>query len=79
MAIKVQKIKKLPHPRFLTKNPVGAEANTRGTPIRLVSSAYWVAVNFLFVMLAMKAAYAAVPMPLLRFSKAITADKVGTL
>jgi hypothetical protein len=79
MAIKVQRIKKLSHPRRLAKNPVGAEANTRGTPIRLVSKAYCVAVYFLFIMLAMKAAYAAVPMPLLMFSKAITADKAGTL
>lgn len=36
--------------------PVPEEAITRGIPMRLVSSAYWVAVNFLFVMLAMKAA-----------------------
>ena len=55
-AAKAQAIKKGSQPRFFAKKPVGAEAITRGTPIRLVKSAYWVAVNLLLVMLAMKAA-----------------------
>lgn len=55
MAIRVQAIKKLAHPRFLARNPVGAEANTLGTPMRLVRRAYCVAVNRLLVMLAMNA------------------------
>jgi hypothetical protein len=79
IAIRVQDIKKDSQPRFFARKPVGAEASTLGTPIRLVRSAYCVAVNLLFVILAMNAAYAAVPMPLLRFSKAITPDRAGTL
>lgn len=55
MAIRVQAIKKLAQPRFLARNPVGAEASTLGTPMRLVRSAYCVAVNLLLVMLAMNA------------------------
>ncbi len=37
----------------LAIKPVGAEASTRGIPIRLESRAYWVAVNFLLVSEAM--------------------------
>ena len=72
-------MKKLSHPMCLARNPVGAEATTRGKPIMLVSKAYWVAVNFLLVILAIKATKAAVPMPELRFSKAITPDSTGIL
>ena len=49
-------MKKASQPTLFARKPVGAEASTRGTPIRLVSRAYCVAVNFLFVMLAMNAA-----------------------
>jgi hypothetical protein len=55
MAIRVQTIKKLSHPTFFARKPVGAEAKTRGIPMRLVSKAYWVAVNLLLVILAIKA------------------------
>jgi len=55
MAIRVQAIKKLSQPKFLARKPVGADANTRGTPMRLLRRAYCVAVNLLFVMLAMNA------------------------
>ena len=60
-------------------NPVGAETKTLGTPMRLLNKAYWVAVNFLLVMLAMKATKAEVPMPLVKFSKAMTPDNAGKL
>ena len=59
--------------------PVGAEAKTRGTPIKLLKRAYCVAVNFLFVRLAIKATKAEVPNPALKFSKATTAAKAGML
>ncbi len=55
IAIRVQAIKKVTQPRFLAKKPVGADASTLGTPIRLVRSAYCVAVNLLLVILAMNA------------------------
>lgn len=55
IAIRVQAIKKLAQPIFLARKPVGAEANTLGTPMRLVRRAYCVAVNLLLVMLAMNA------------------------
>ena len=55
IAIKVQTMKKLSQPTFFARKPVGAEANTLGTPMRLVRRAYWVAVNFLLVMLAINA------------------------
>ena len=64
---------------LFTLNPVIADAKVRGTPMRLVNKAYWVAVNFLLVMLAIKATKAAVPMPLLKFSNAITPDRAGML
>ncbi len=79
IAIRVQAIKKLSQPKFLASKPVGADARTLGTPMTLVRSAYCVAVNLLSVMLAIKAMYAAVPKPLLRFSNAITADRAGIL
>ncbi len=77
--MRVQTIKKPSQPIFFAKKPVGAEATTRGTPMRLERSAYCVAVNLLFVMLAINATYAAVPMPPLRFSKAITPERAGIL
>jgi len=52
----VQNMKNPSHPRRAARNPVGAAAMTLGIPIRLLSRAYWVAVNFLLVMLAIKAA-----------------------
>ena len=55
MAISVHAIKKFSHPIFLAKKPVGAEASTLGMPMRLLKSAYCVAVNLLFVMLAINA------------------------
>ena len=55
MAIRVQAIKKLAQPIFLARKPVGAEANTLGTPMRLVRRAYCVAVNLLLVILAINA------------------------
>src|SRR5574340_29122 len=79
MAINTQKIKKFSHPICFARKPVGAEASTLGTPIRLLKSAYWVAVNFLFVMLPINAAYAAVPMPPVRFSNAMTPERAGRL
>lgn len=48
----VQTRKNPSHPRCFARNPVGAEANARVTPIRQLRSAYWVAVYFLFVILA---------------------------
>ena len=62
-----------------TRKPVGADTRTLGTPIRLDSRAYCVAVNRLWVMLAINAAKAEVPMPPVKFSKAMTADRAGTL
>ena len=44
IAMRVHPIKKTGQPRVLARNPVGAEATTLGTPMRLVRSAYWVAV-----------------------------------
>lgn len=79
MAIKVQAIKKPSQPKYLAKKPVGADANTRGTPMRLLRRAYCVAVNLLFVMLAINATKAAVPIPALMFSKPITPERRGTL
>jgi hypothetical protein len=67
------------HPTRWAANPVGAEASTRGNPMMLVSSAYCVAVNFLLVRLAMKAAKALVPMPPVTLSKAITPESAGRL
>ena len=55
MAMRVQAMKKGSHPMFLARKPVGAEAKTLGMPMRLLSRAYWVAVNFLLVMLAINA------------------------
>jgi hypothetical protein len=55
IAISVHEIKKVSQPRYLAIKPVGAEAITLGIPIRLVRRAYCVAVNFLFVILAMNA------------------------
>ena len=55
MAIKAQKMKNDSHPRYFTIKPVGAEAITLGTPIRLLKRAYWVAVKRLSVILAIKA------------------------
>ena len=78
MAINVQKTKKGPHPNCLAIKPVGAETRTLGTPMRLLNKAYWVAVNFLCVMLAMKATKAEVPMPPVKFSNAMTPDKAPT-
>lgn len=48
----VHAIKKPRHPIASAMKPVGADANTLGTPMRLLNSAYWVAVNRLSVMLA---------------------------
>ena len=79
MATRVQATKKPYQPTCLAINPVTEEARARGIPIKLVSRAYWVAVNFLLVMLAINATNAAVPIPLLKFSNAITPDKAGTL
>jgi len=79
MAMRVQAIKKLSQPKLLARKPVGGDANTRGTPMRLVRRAYCVAVNLLSVMLAMNAIKAAVPIPALRFSKPITPERRGTL
>ena len=56
VAIKVQNRKNPVHPMASAIKPVTEEASTLGIPIKLVSKAYWVAVNFLLVMLAMKAA-----------------------
>jgi hypothetical protein len=55
IAIRAHAIKKLNHPMFLAMNPVGADAMTLGIPMRLLKRAYCVAVNFLFVMLAINA------------------------
>ena len=55
IAIRVQTMKKLAQPTFFARKPVGAEANTLGTPMRLVRRAYCVAVNLLLVILAMNA------------------------
>lgn len=52
-AISAHRAKNRNQPKDSAMMPVGAEASTRGTPIRLDSRAYWVAVNFLLVMLAM--------------------------
>jgi hypothetical protein len=40
MAIIAHARKKISHPTFLARKPVGAEASTLGTPMRLLSSAY---------------------------------------
>ena len=79
MATRAQTIKKLSQPMCLAIIPVTADAKARGMPMRLVNKAYWVAVNFLLVMLAIKATNAAVPIPLLKFSNAITPDSAGML
>ena len=55
-AAKPHTIKNWLHPRCFARYPVGAEANTRGMPIKLDSNAYWVAVNRILHRLAMKAA-----------------------
>ena len=52
---------------------------TRGMPIKLLSRAYWVAVNFLLVRVAMNATYAVVAMPLNRFSLVIANANPGKL
>ena len=49
IAIRAQEIKNPSQPMCFAKNPVGAEAITLGTAMRLVNSAYCVAVNFLLV------------------------------
>ncbi len=49
MATRAHVIKKPSQPMVLAINPVTDEATARGIPIRLVSRAYWVAVNFLLV------------------------------
>ena len=54
--MRTQRIKKFSQPKCFAINPVGAEAITLGTPMRLLRSAYWVAVNFLFVILPINAA-----------------------
>ena len=54
-AMRVQRMKKVGHPVDWAIMPVVDEMITRGTPIRLESRAYWVAVNRLSVTLAMKA------------------------
>ena len=54
-------IKKDSQPIIFARYPVGADIITRGMAIRLLSSAYWVAVNLLSVMEAIKARKAAVP------------------
>ncbi len=79
IAISVHAIKKLSQPRFFARKPVGAEASTLGNAITLVNRAYCVAVNFLFVILAINATKAAVPIPLLIFSNAITPESRGIL
>ena len=56
---------------------MGAPAITRVTAMRLVSRAYWVAVNRLSHRLMRNAAYAAVPIPLHRFSIPIAATIIG--
>ena len=79
IAIRVQKIKKLCQPIFLAIKPVAEDASCLERPMIPVSRAYWVAVNFLLVMLAINATKAAVPIPLLKFSKAITPDSMAML
>ena len=78
-AMRVQAIKKLSQPKCLAIIPVIEDATALGIPMRLVRRAYWVAVNFLLVMLAIKAINAAVPIPLLKFSKAITPESAVRL
>src|SRR5688572_19370944 len=72
IAITAQNTKKPAHPSHAASQPVGAAAITRGTPIRLESSAYWVAVKRRSVSAAMKPTNAAVPRPAVKFSIATT-------
>ena len=77
MANKVHKIKNPAQPSHVAKSPVTEPAKTRGMPIKLVSKAYCVAVKRLSVRLAINATNAVVPIPPVRFSKAMTAVNVG--
>jgi len=79
IAMKAHPVKNQNHPVYSAMNPVGAESTSRPKAMKLVNSAYWVAVNFLFVMLAINAMKAAVPIPPLRFSKPITTARAGML
>lgn len=77
MASRVQRIKNPSHPNQAARNPVVDPAKTRGIPMKLVSKAYCVAVNRLFVRLAINATNAVCPSPLEMVSKAMTAVRVG--
>ena len=79
IAIRTQAMKKLSQPRYSTNKPDGDENTSLPNAMKLVNSAYCVAVNFLFVMLAIKATNAAVPMPALKFSKPMTETSIGML
>src|SRR4051812_6697872 len=67
--ISAQKRKKPDHPSFSARIPVVAPNKTLGTPMRLESKAYCVAVKRLFVTLAMYPAYAEVPIPAVKVSR----------
>ena len=77
IANSVQSTKNPSHPSHVASKPVVDPAMTRGMPMILVSKAYCVAVKRLFVRLAMNATKAVVPIPPVRFSKAMTAVNVG--
>ncbi len=77
MANRVQTIKNPVQPNPVAKTPVIEPAKTRGIPMILLRSAYCVAVKRLSVRLAMNATKAVVPIPPVRFSKAMTAVSVG--
>ena len=49
IATSAQHIKKFSQPIIFARYPVGADIITRGVAIRLLRSAYWVAVNLLSV------------------------------
>ena len=73
MAISAHSKKKPGQPSQIANRPVGAASNTRGTPIRLDSNAYCVAVKRRSVSAPMKPTNAAVPRPAVKFSTATTA------
>src|SRR5262245_48046272 len=75
MAAMVQMTKNCVHPTASTMNPVEALANVRGTAIKLLNRANWVAVKALLVSLAMKAVSATLPRPTARYSPLTTTNR----
>ena len=79
IATMAQMTKNSVQPTASTMKPVDALATVRGTAMKLVNRANWVAVNALLVSLAMKAVSAIAPRPTPRYSPLTTTNSPASV